>query len=41
MKELEWHQKNSVAFGSEGTSWHYSIPNPSVLCDSAEVPPPL
>lgn len=40
-KELEWHQENSVAFGGEGTSWRYSIPKFSVLCDSGEVPPPL
>lgn len=32
-KELEWHQKNSVAFGGEGTSWRYSIPKFSGLCD--------
>lgn len=32
-KEPEWHQKNSVAFGGEGTSWRYSIPKFPGLCD--------
>lgn len=32
-KKPEWHQKNSVAFGGEGTNWRYSIPKFSGLSD--------